>query len=106
MTANGAYDGEPPTQKPGRPPAVDIPLRAFCRAQHADLAQHTARDRHIQLMAEKGRMEWPRLTRYGRRALAETAMSRWKHLITPVNDTITLKDGHTSSYLGPARYPL
>lgn len=34
-------------------------------------------------MAEKGRMEGQRLTGYGRRALAETAMSRWKHLIGP-----------------------
>jgi hypothetical protein len=34
-------------------------------------------------MAEKGRMEWQRQTDYGRRALAETAMSRWKHLIGP-----------------------
>jgi hypothetical protein len=28
-------------------------------------------------------MEWQRLTGYGRRALAETAMGRWKHLIGP-----------------------
>ena len=34
-------------------------------------------------MTERGRMEWQRLTGYGRRALAKTAMSRWKHLIGP-----------------------
>ena len=34
-------------------------------------------------MAEKGRLEWQRLTGYGRRALAETAMGRWKRLIGP-----------------------
>ena len=28
-------------------------------------------------------MEWQRRTGYGRRALAETAMGRWKHLIGP-----------------------
>ena len=28
-------------------------------------------------------MQWQRLTGYGRRALAETAMGRWKHLIGP-----------------------
>ncbi len=49
----------------------------------ADPARHTARDRHIQLMAENGRMQWQRLTGYGRRALAETAMGHWKRLIGP-----------------------
>ncbi len=34
-------------------------------------------------MAEKVRMEWQRRTGYRRRALAETAMGRWKHLIGP-----------------------
>ena len=29
------------------------------------------------------RMEWQKRTGYGRRALAETAMSRWKGLIGP-----------------------
>lgn len=47
----------------------------------ADPAQHTARDRHIRLMAETGHIEWQRRNGYAQRALAETAMSRWKHLI-------------------------
>ncbi len=41
------------------------------------------RDRHIQLMAERGRMGWQRATGYGRRNQAETAVSRYKHLIGP-----------------------
>lgn len=86
LTADGAYDGEP-TYAAARsrwrdpPPDVIIPPRACAVPSTADPAQHTARDRHIQLMAERGRMEWQRRTGYGRRALAETAMSRWKHLI-------------------------
>jgi len=34
-------------------------------------------------MAERGRMGWQRATGYGRRNQAETAMSRYKHLIGP-----------------------
>ena len=88
LTADGAYDGEPTyaaarARQPDPPPDVVIPPRASAVPSTADPAQHTARDRHVQLMAEKGRMEWQRLTGYGRRALAETAMSRWKHLIGP-----------------------
>ena len=86
MTADGADDGErtyaaASARQPDPSPDVVIPPRASAVPSTADPVQHTARDRHIRLMAEKGRMEWQRLTGYGRRALAETAMSRWKHLI-------------------------
>src|SRR5215469_8136823 len=39
------------------------------------------RNRHIQLIADKGRMGWQRETGYGRRSLVETAIGRYKHLI-------------------------
>ena len=39
------------------------------------------RDKHLQLIAEKGRMGWQRATGYGRRSLVETAIGRYKHLI-------------------------
>ena len=88
LTADGAYDGGPTyeaarTRQPDPTPDVVIPPRASAVPSTADPAQHNARDRHLGLMAEKGRMEWQRLTGYGRRALAETAMGRWKHLIGP-----------------------
>jgi hypothetical protein len=41
------------------------------------------RDRHIQVIAQKGRMAWQRATGYGRRSLAETAVGRYKALIGP-----------------------
>lgn len=41
------------------------------------------RDRHVQLMAERGRMGWQSATGYGRRNQAETAMAHYKHLIGP-----------------------
>ena len=88
MTADGAYDGEPTyaaarARQPDPSLDVVIPPRASAVPSTADPSQHTARDRHIQLMAEKGCMEWQRQSRYGRRALAETAVSHWRHLIGP-----------------------
>ena len=41
------------------------------------------RDRHIGLIAQKGRMAWQRATCYGRRSLAETAVGRYKAIIGP-----------------------
>jgi len=41
------------------------------------------RDRHIRLIAERGRMAWQRSTGYGRRSLAETAVGRHKAIVGP-----------------------
>ena len=76
LTADSAYDGEPTyeaarVRQPAPEPAVVIPPRASAVPSTADPAEWTARDRHVRLMAEKGRMQWQRLTGYGRRALAE-----------------------------------
>ena len=49
----------------------------------ADPDGQRPRDRHIQLLAERGRIGWQRATEYGRRNHAETIMSRYKHLIGP-----------------------
>ena len=42
---------------------------------------YTQRDGHIQSLAEKGRLGWQRDTDYGRRSMAETAMSRYKRIL-------------------------
>ena len=55
-----------------------------------DPAAQTPRDRHIQLIAEQGRMAWQRATGYGRRSLVETAIGRYKHLIGPTLRARTL----------------
>ena len=88
LTADGAYDGEPTyaatrARQPDPPPDVAIPPRASAMPSTADPAQHTARDHHVRLIAEEGRMVWQRLTGYGRRPLAETAVGKYKHLIGP-----------------------
>ena len=41
----------------------------------------TQRDRHLRLIAERGRLGWQEASGYDRRALAEAAMSRHKRMI-------------------------
>lgn len=41
----------------------------------------TQRDRHIQTIAERGRLGWQRQTEYGKRSKAETAMARYKRIL-------------------------
>jgi len=90
VTADGAYDGEPTyaaaAARQRHPPSdVVVPPRASTvpSAGKGDSDRQSLRDRHIQLMAECGRMGWQRATGYGRRNQAETAMARYKHLIGP-----------------------
>src|SRR4051794_24654917 len=44
-------------------------------------SEPTQRDRHLQLIAERGRMAWQKASGYNRRARAETAISRYKRVI-------------------------
>ena len=87
LIADGAYDRDPVYQaaarQPGSPPVVVIPPRADAVLSTADPDRQTPRDRHIRLMADRGRMGWQQVTGYGKRNHAETAMSRYKHLIGP-----------------------
>jgi hypothetical protein len=84
--ADGAYDGEPIYQAVARkqhdpPPDVVMPPRASAVLSTSAVDPQSQRDRHIQLIAEKGCMGWQRATGYGRRNLVETAIGRYKHLI-------------------------
>ncbi len=87
VTADGAYDSkavyQAATRQHGPPPVVVIPPRASAMQSTEDPAAQTPRDRHVQLIAERGRMAWQRATGYGRRNLVETAIGRYKHLIGP-----------------------
>ena len=75
VTADGAYDSDAVYQAAARqhgpPPDVVIPPRACAVPSTNDPAAQTPRDRHIQLIVEKGRMAWQRATGYGRRSLVE-----------------------------------
>jgi hypothetical protein len=86
FTADGAYDGEPVYQVVARqqhdpPPDVVIPPRASAVLSTDSTDQQSQRDRHVRMIAEKGRMGWQKATGYGRRSLVETAIGRYKHLI-------------------------
>ena len=55
-------------------------VRARCQAQQAKTAP-TKRDRHLQLIAERGRMGWQRASGYNWRALVEADIGRYKRVI-------------------------
>jgi len=88
LTADGAYDREPVHQaaaprQSGSPIKLVIPPRADAVLTTPDPNQQSPRDRHVQPMAERGRIGWQRATGYGRRSHAKTSMNRYKHLIGP-----------------------
>ena len=88
LLADGAYDGDPVYQaaaarQPEQPPDVVIPPRSSAVPSTADPDRQSPRDRHIQLMAEHGRMRWQRVTGYSRRNVVEATMARYKGLIGP-----------------------
>ena len=85
FTGDGAYDGEGVTASVGsRHPDASIivpPRSTAVLSDTADTAP-TQRDRHLGAIAEHGRMAWQVTSGYTRRARAETAMSRFKRVIS------------------------
>jgi len=60
---------------------VIIPPRATAVVSDTAVTAPIRRDRHIQMIAERGRLGWQRAVQYGRRSLVEVAMLRYKLLI-------------------------
>ena len=88
VIADGAYDGVSVYQAASLhqhdpPPDIIIPPRASCTVSMNEVSVTTARDRHVQTIAENGRMAWQKATGYGRRSRVETATGRYKHSIGP-----------------------
>src|SRR5215218_6047833 len=86
VIADGAYDGEPvyravAERQPDPPVAVIIPPRATATLSAAAGTTPSQRDQHIQMIQDKGRLGWQKTVGYGRRSLAETAISRYKTVI-------------------------
>jgi hypothetical protein len=84
VTGDGAYDQEGvyagiAERHPDA--AVIVPPRATAVLSKTAETDPTQRDRHLQCIAEKGRMGWQQASGYTRRAKAETAMARWKRVI-------------------------
>ena len=84
FTGDGAYDrddvyGEVAARHPDA--AVIAPPRSSAvLSETADTAP-TQRDKHLQLIAERGRMGWQRASGYNYRALVEADISRYKRVI-------------------------
>jgi transposase len=82
--ADGAYDGEPVYRSVADhtpDAAVIIPPRSTAAPSPAADSDPTQRDRHLQIIKERGRLGWQRAVGYGRRSLGEVAMFRYKKLI-------------------------
>jgi hypothetical protein len=83
--ADGAYDGEPIYRSVAAhtsDAAVIIPPRSTAVPSDTAETAPTQRDRHIQLIEERGRLGWQRAVDYGKRSLAEVAMFRYKKVIS------------------------
>src|SRR3954451_20857869 len=84
VTADGAYDQEGVyADVAERHPDADVivPPRSTAVPSATAETVPTQRDRHLQLIAEKGRMGWQKATGYNARARAEAAISRYKRVI-------------------------
>jgi hypothetical protein len=86
VTADGAYDRMPIYDVVA---ARDEDIRVITPPHVTAVLSHEAgkkpsqRDKHILLIAERGRLGWQKETDYGRRALVETAMGRYKAIVGP-----------------------
>jgi hypothetical protein len=85
VTADGAYDGAPTYQTiaaHGEAIEVVIPPRSTA-VSSGEPGSPTQRDRHLQMITDRGRLAWQAATGYGQRSLVETTMGRYKALIGP-----------------------
>src|SRR6185436_12162761 len=84
FTGDGAYDqdGVYASVAERHPEAtIIVPPRATAVTSRTAEREPTQRDRHLQLIAERGRRAWQRASGYTKRARAETAISRYKRVI-------------------------
>ncbi len=84
FTGDGAYDraGVYGTVGKRHPDAeVIVPPRSTAVLSEKGEADPTQRDRHLQSIAEHGRIGWQKVSGYTRRALVESAISRLKRVI-------------------------
>ena len=84
FTADGAYDhdgvyGDVLARHPDA--AVVVPPRSTAVLSDVAETTPTQRDRHLQVVAERGRMGWQRASSYNWRALVEADIGRFKRVI-------------------------
>ncbi len=84
FTDNGAYEPEGvyASVAASHPNAmVIVPPRSSAVLNETAETAPTQRDRHLQLIAERGRMGWQKASGYNWRALVEADIGRWKRVI-------------------------
>ena len=84
FTGDGAYDqdGVYASVAERHPEAtIIVPPRATAVPSQTAESAPTPRDRHLQLIAEKGRMGWQTASGYNRRSRAEATIGRYKRVI-------------------------
>jgi hypothetical protein len=84
FTGDGAYDQQGvSTAIIERHPeaAIIVPPRSTAVPSDTAETTPTQRDRHLQYVAEHGRMAWQKASGYTTRARAEAAISRWKRVV-------------------------
>ncbi len=84
FTADGAYDqdsvyGEVAARNPEA--SVIVPPRSSAVPSDTAETAPTTRDRHLKIIAERGRMAWQKAAGYNWRALVEADISRFKRVI-------------------------
>ncbi len=83
-TSGGAYDqnrGYASAAQYHLEAAVVVPPRATAVPSDTAETAPTQRDRHLQLITERGRMTWQRRSGYNKRAWVEATLGRWKQVI-------------------------
>ena len=100
FTGDGAYDREDVsgvvTERHPEAVVVVPPRKDAVPSATAETVP-TQRDRHLRLIAERGRLGWQKASGYNRRALAEVAISRYKRVI---GDTLRFAHGRSSGHRG------
>ncbi len=87
FTGDGAYDRDDVyAEAAARHPdaAVVVPPRSSAVPSGAAGTALTRRDRHIEAIAEHGRLGWQKASGYNWRALVEADVSRWKRVMGDV----------------------
>lgn len=103
---DGAYDGDPTYRLLNRRrqalplPEVIVPPRGadLGLAKAEDLLRQ--RDRHVEMIRDKGRMAWQKSSGYNRRALVEASISRYKRIVGPGLRSRHPDAQHTEAMIG------
>jgi len=102
FTADGAYDGDPSYDAvPCHNPCAKVVIPPRSNAVERPSAQASCqRDGHISCIQIDGRLKWQTSTGYGKRALIETAIGRYKGVIEPRLRARSFRSQQTEAAIG------